>query len=316
MYAAAPAMTLLYGRNLLDTLHERVGDESDQRGKANTNLGWGRLIGMSGHRDSRDTIFGAGPSFDYAFLGLQAGHDIYRAERADGSRDQAGFYFAAGSARGEVSHFDGRKGASDFDGYSLGGYWTHFGASGWYVDAVLQGTWHEVTSDARRNLRPLETSGAGVGSSLEAGYPIKLESGFFFEPQAQAIYQRVFLGDTRDAFADVRFRDVESLAGRIGARFGQTWVLNQDGMVPRTITAWLRPSIWHEFRGNPLTEFSSDAGFVPFRAQLGGTWGELDAGISGQISPATTLYASASYQSRFEGKTFAYTGKAGLRINW
>jgi len=30
----------------------------------------------------------------------------------------------------------------------------------------------------------------------------------------------------------------------------------------------------------------------------------------------TTLYANASYQSRFDGGGFAYTGKAGLRFNW
>lgn len=312
MYAAVPAMTLLYGRNLIDSLHQRVGDESDQRGKTGANLGWGRLIGMTGHRDSRDTIFGAGPSYGYEFLGVQAGHDLYRTERANGSRDQAGLYFAAGTARGDVTHFDRLRGNSNFDGYSLGGYWTHFGPGGWYVDAVLQGTWHTVTSHARRFLRPLETSGASVGGSLEVGYPFRLPSGFFIEPQAQVVYQRVFLDDAADSFADVRFRDVESMAGRIGARFGRTWAL--DGQ--RTMTAWLRPNIWHEFRGNPLTEFSSATGFIPFRANLGGTWGELNGGISGQITPATTVYANAAYQSRFEGKSFAYTGQVGLRVNW
>jgi hypothetical protein len=30
LYAAIPSMTLLYGRNLLDTLHERVGEEFDE----------------------------------------------------------------------------------------------------------------------------------------------------------------------------------------------------------------------------------------------------------------------------------------------
>jgi hypothetical protein len=30
----------------------------------------------------------------------------------------------------------------------------------------------------------------------------------------------------------------------------------------------------------------------------------------------TTLYANASYQSRFDGGGFAYDGKVGLRVNW
>ena len=44
--------------------------------------------------------------------------------------------------------------------------------------------------------------------------------------------------------------------------------------------------------------------------------GEIDAGISGQVTSATTLYANASYQSRFDGGGFAYNGKVGLRVNW
>lgn len=47
-----------------------------------------------------------------------------------------------------------------------------------------------------------------------------------------------------------------------------------------------------------------------------GLWGEINAGISGQVSSTTTLFANASYQSRFDGGGFAYTGKAGLRVNW
>ena len=35
-----------------------------------------------------------------------------------------------------------------------------------------------------------------------------------------------------------------------------------------------------------------------------------------QVTTATTLYANASYQSRFDGGGFAYNGKVGLRVNW
>ena len=40
------------------------------------------------------------------------------------------------------------------------------------------------------------------------------------------------------------------------------------------------------------------------------------AGVSGKVNPNTTVYANASYQSRFDGAGFAYSGKAGLRVNW
>ena len=253
-----------------------------------------------------------GPHFDYSFLGLQAGMDFYRQDRPDGSRDHAGGYFAIGTNRGQVTHFDGREGNSDFAAYTLGGYWTHFGPTGWYTDAILQGTFYDISSTANRGLPTFKTQGQGFAASLETGYPFKFAGGWFIEPQAQLVYQNININDANDIAAQVRFADVNSLAGRIGARFGRTWMDDSS----RTITAWIRPNLWNEFQGNPTTLFSSAIGFVPFHADLGGLWGEINAGISGQVSSTTTLFANASYQSRFDGGGFAYTGKAGLRVNW
>ena len=325
-------MALLYGRNLLDTLHERVGEEFDERGAlaaaqagyykaaplnpASQYLGWGRIIGMNGVQqgDSLGVLRGsAGPHFDYRFLGLQAGMDFYRQDRPDGSRDHAGGYFAIGTNQGQVTHFDGREGNSDFAAYTLGGYWTHFGPTGWYTDAILQGTFYDINSTANRGLPTFKTQGQGFAASLETGYPFKFAGGWFIEPQAQLVFQNININDANDIAAQVRFADVNSLAGRIGARFGRTWTMDDSF---RTITAWIRPNLWNEFQGNPTTLFSSATGFVPFHADLGGLWGEINAGISGQVTANTTLFANASYQSRFDGGGFAYTGKAGLRVNW
>ncbi|MBA2402594.1 MAG: autotransporter outer membrane beta-barrel domain-containing protein [Bradyrhizobium sp.] len=320
IYAAVPAMALLYGRNLLDTLHERVGEEEDQRGRPKSDqpsTGWGRVIGMTGRRDGDALgIFGSGPKYSYDFLGLQAGHDVFRREGADGSRDQAGLYFAIGRAQGSVTHItNSTTGDADFSGYTFGGYWTHFGPTGWYLDAILQGTWYDVNATAHRGIPTLRTHGEGVGASLEGGYPIKLPHGFFIEPQAQIVYQRVNLGAASDTFASVQFDNMESLAGRLGARFGRTWAI-ESGPAPRTMTAWIRPNFWYEFRGNPLTEFSSETGFIPFRAGLGGAWGEINLGVSGQITRAISAFANVSYDSRFEGKSYSYNGKLGIRVNW
>lgn len=84
----------------------------------------------------------------------------------------------------------------------------------------------------------------------------------------------------------------------------------------RQLTAWIRPNIWHEFRGNPVTQFSSETGPVRFRADTRGTWGEMNVGASGQLSRNTTLFANASYHARFDGNGYAYSGKIGLRLNW
>ena len=181
------------------------------------------------HGDSLGVLGGsAGPHFDYSFLGLQAGMDFYRQDRPDGSRDHAGGYFAIGTNRGQVTHFDGREGNSDFAAYTLGGYWTHFGPTGWYTDAILQGTFYDINSTANRGLPTFKTQGQGFAASLETGYPFKFAGGWFIEPQAQLVFQNININDANDIAAQVRFADVNSLAGRIGARFGRTWTMDDS----------------------------------------------------------------------------------------
>jgi outer membrane autotransporter protein len=320
-------MALLYGRNLLDTFHERAGEPDDPRhgtgngGGADGGFGngaWGRVIGMHGRRDGdRIGIFGSGPKYTYDFIGLQLGHDLYRRDHDDGGRDRAGIYGAFGYAHGRVTHVDRSHGDSDFRAHSVGGYWTHFGASAWFVDAVVQLTWYDVTSDAHRGIPKLTTSGPGIAASLQGGYPFRFANGFFVEPQAQLVYQFIDLADGHDIGATVRFSDVQSLAGRIGVRIGKTWTFDADAEGgARRLTVWIRPNLWHEFLGNPKTKFSSDIGFIPFRADLGGSWLELNAGISGKIGPSTSLFANVSYHTRFHGNSYAYDGKIGLRMSW
>jgi outer membrane autotransporter protein len=326
--AALPSIALLYGRNLMDTLHERVGDEEDIRGAKGLHQdgpntgGWARVIGTGGKQQGDPLgIFGSGPQYSYGFLGLQGGQDFIRHEHDDGSRDHVGATFAVGSAHGDVTHFDGTKGDDDLQAYTLGGYWTHFGVPGWYVDTMLQGTLYDVRTTANRGLLPFRTKGDGIAGSVEGGYPFRFAGGYFIEPQAQVIYQRITFNDASDNEALVRFSNVESLIGRIGARFGRTWSLDDDmrggdARGGRLITVWVRPNVWQEFLGNPITQFSSETGFIPFRADLGGTWGEINVGVSGQVNLNTTLFANTSYQERFDGKGYAYNGKAGARINW
>jgi len=299
---------LLYGRTLLDTLHERVGDEDDLRGQARLNGvapgAWARVIGQHANNEGDPLgIFGSGPKFDYNIGAFQGGQDLLQRDNDNGSRDHAGLYTAIGLLTGDVTHFDRTSaGANSLNGYSLGGYWTHFGATGWYLDAILQGTWYDARG-ASTTLPALTTSGWGFASSLEGGYPIKLGSGFVIEPQAQIVYQNVSLGDGNDTAATVQFRNAESFAARIGARLARTWSL--DDSTQRSITAWIRPSLWNEFRGDPQTLFSSATGPIPFQSNISGAWVELNAGVDAQITKATSLFASAGYQVSTNGNMTA-----------
>ena len=210
---------------------------------------------------------------------------------ANGQRDNAGLYLAVGRGSADVEHhllgrtFKG--GEDDFDAVSVGGYWTHFGQNNWYLDGVVHGTWYDMDMTGRRGLRTGETNGFGFAASLEGGYPFHFGDGWLIEPQAQLVYQNLNIDDFNDGAADVRYSDTNSLAGRIGARVARDWDAGDDPK--RKFTLWLRADLWHEFLGDPTTEFSSATGSIPFTAELGDSWATLGVGAAIQVSDATSL---------------------------
>jgi outer membrane autotransporter protein len=317
-----PVMAAIYGRHLIDTLHERVGDEHLSEA---ANLAWGRIIGFYGHRDGHPLgIYGGGPEFSYGFGALQAGLDVYARERANGGLDRAGLYAAFGHGQGDATHnllgstIEG--GEDTFDAVSLAGYWTHFGAGGWYLDGVVQGTWYDTTMTGDRGLRAGETDGWGLAASIEGGYPFDLGDGWRIEPQAQLVYQTLDFADFNDGAADVRYSDLVSLAGRVGARLSRSWTLDSgegnggDGQLKAT--AWLRADLWHEFLGKPTTEFSSAEGFVPFTADFRGSWAKVGIGGSFDLRPGSSIYGNVNYERTFDGDAYAWEGKLGFKVKW
>jgi outer membrane autotransporter protein len=260
-----------------------------------------------------------GPKFNYDLFALQAGTDIYRKESSDGSRDHGGAYVAFGQIDGDVWHYTGvRAGRDTLQAWSLGAYWTHFGAPGWYIDAVAQGTWYDAKSRSSRSFASLKNDGFGLGASLEGGYPIALKPGWTIEPQAQLVYQRIWFDSANDGAATVKFSNVESLGGRVGARLIATWQETGEDVAAdrRKMSVWLRANLWHEFMGKPRTTFSSADGPVPFHAALGGTSVEFNVGVTAQFTRAMSFFASAGYQAGFERNAQAYEGRAGVRITW
>jgi outer membrane autotransporter protein len=181
---------------------------------------------------------------------------------------------------------------------------------------VVQGTLYDASTNGHRGLLPMRTEGTGIAGSLEGGYSFRFGGGYFIEPQAQLIYQSINFNDANDNGAFVKFNDAESLIGRIGARLGRTWSIDANVPGGQLLTVWVRPNIWHEFMGSSITQFSSATGFIPFRSSLGGTWGEINLGVSGQVTRNVSLFANASYNERFDGTAYAYDAKGGIRVNW
>ncbi|QCS65431.1 autotransporter outer membrane beta-barrel domain-containing protein [Achromobacter denitrificans] len=281
-------------------------------------LAWGRVIGVTGERDgSRSGILGSrGPDYDYKIYGLQAGVDLYRQANANGSMDYAGVYAAYGRATADVDHLDGRSaGQAAMNGVTLGGYWTHIGQQGWYVDAVIQGTRYDVDNGRSPAGLNLDTRGFGFASSLEGGYPFRLNEEWVIEPQAQLVYQNINLNDANDGAAKIRFSDVDSLRGRLGVRLARTVELEPgQGDKRRVATTWLRASLVNEFLAQPTTRFSSQDGYVPFRADMKGVSAQFNLGVDVGVKRNLSFYGSIGAETSLEGDGHSLNGKLGLKV--
>ena len=322
LYRALPAMLLHYSHAMVDTLHERVGEERRMTTDAlpveavdsyGPSLGWGRLIHRKGNDELGDNV-----RSDYRIQAFQVGADLYRNEDIDGSTDQAGLSLNIGRIAGSIEHSDGAYAGEDLlHAYGVGGYWTHFGPEGWYLDGVLQFNRFDIKATPN-DMDALKTRGRGVTASLEGGYPFHAEKdkNLHLEPQAQVVVSKVRIDNSHDDAAQVRFEDVDSLTGRLGVRIDKDWFREDDkGKVHRT-NGWIRPSVWHEFKGSAKTEFSSNDGYVPFGTDMSGTWGELNLGVDYQVDERTTVTGSLGYQKAFGEDSRSYEGILGIKVNF
>ncbi|WP_186418793.1 autotransporter outer membrane beta-barrel domain-containing protein [Bosea sp. CS1GBMeth4] len=285
---------------------------------------WARIFGETGEVGygskgmiSRYNSFEKhGPSYDFGVAGAQIGLDLYRRLNDNGTRDIAGLYIGAGRVDSEVKAvYGGKAGSTTMNGYSLGAYWTRKGASGWYVDAVVQGTWYDRIRGSSVLGETLKTNGWGFTASLEAGYPVALGQGWALEPQAQLIYQRVSIDDGADSYGLVRYDDTNAVYGRLGARLTKAWT-REDG---RLVTVWGRANLWHAFGADAKTTFTSLSGTNPvaLNTELGGTWAQFGLGVSGQISRTTSVFASGDYNLALgNANGHSIAGRLGLKVVW
>lgn len=332
LIAALPAMASIYGRTLVDTLHERVGDEELLRDRdfdprhAGVNGAWVRYLGHDGKRDGGNLgIYGTrGPGFDYRFDALQIGQDLYRATSETGVRQHGGFYLAYGKAKGDIRHnyleYDFHAGDDEFTAMTLGGYWTAFNAQGAYLDAVAQYTQYDLRTKSTRFADDF-TDADGVVVSLEGSWPFALTpegpgARWRLSPQAQVIWQQVDVDEINDDELHVRFDDGDSLVARIGAQLDRTSTRQTRNGQNRASSVWLRTNVWREFQGEYDAEFETETRFIPFPVDLGGNWGEVGIGGTWQISQTGYLFGDIDYSRSFDGDDSAWNGNLGLRWNW
>ena len=345
-YGVVQPIARQMGLTTLGTLHERVGDaaadatclNADSTGNSATLDSaaitkappvpygncrpaiWGRLFGQQ--IDNHYQAF-ADPRASGQVAGIQAGADLWRGSLIPGHSDTAGVYFAYGNGNVSVdglvtnaaatAYILEHTGSVNLNAYSVGGYWTHYGPSGWYIDAVLQGSFYN--GNAATQFANLPISGTGFTSSLETGYPIPLPwfgPGFVLEPEGQIIWQQVSFRDDNDGLGPVGLGTTSGASGRLGLR-GKWTISDPAG---RVWQPYVLANIWRDWAANATTMFGPDP--VPLSEQA--TRLEFAGGLSAKLLPGLSLYAQAGYQFAVSGtdggRRDGVKGDFGVRYSW
>jgi outer membrane autotransporter protein len=310
------------GLQMLGTLHQRIGDtltlaNTGGEGSGLARSDWARFFGQG--IDNSYQAF-ADPRASGWLGGFQGGIDLLRSSFWLGHRDVAGVYGAFANSNITVNglvtnatatgYVQSRTGTVGLNGYSAGGYWTHYGPSGWYLDAVLQGTYY--SGNAITQSANLPINGSGFISSLEGGYPIPLPLGplFVLEPQAQIIWQQVSFNQANDGLGPVGLGTTSGTTGRVGLR--GMWTI--DGYNGQVWQPYVRANLWRDWGAEATTLFGIDP--VPLIEEA--TRLEFAGGLTAKIGPGVSLYAQAGYQFALDNAFIrnGIQGDIGLRYVW
>lgn len=323
-YGVVQPLARQMGLTTLGTLHERIGDTLTLQNAGNEGEGlarsaWGRIVGEQ--IDNRYLAY-SNAGANGQLLGIQAGLDVWRGSLAAGHRDVGGFYFAYANSNAATDglvtnaaatgYVQTQTGRINLNGYSIAGYWTHYGPTGWYLDAVLQGTFYD--GEANTQATSLPTEGSGVATSLEAGYPIPLSfgPGFVLEPQLQIIWQHVSFDAKSDGLGRIDLGSTSGATGRIGVR-GQWNIESGDD---RLWQPYGRINLWHDWGGAVLTQFGNDQ--IPLLEQA--TRLEFAGGLTARLGLRFSVYLQAGYQFAVGdtdgGRRQGVQGDLGLRYTW
>jgi outer membrane autotransporter protein len=309
------------GLGTLGTYHDRVGQHYADRkaqGGNERRAAWGRWFGYSNDLSrggdtmaEQDAQFREhGPSYDNELMGAQVGHDLFAHTSGSGATQVVGFHVGYAEAHSRVSAvYGGVSGTSRLDSVAGGLYWTYRASGGAYLDALLQAADYDAEATLQGQALRIEADGRGYSASLEGGAPLPLRNGWLVEPQAQLVYQKIHFDDTREQFAQVAHVGARALNGRLGARIARNWV----SPAGQARSAWLRAQAWDDFGRQSTSRVSSvgtgGADAVDVHTDLGGTRGQLQLALSGELDRNFTAFASADYD-------FALDGRRGNGYGW
>jgi outer membrane autotransporter protein len=343
-YGVVQPLARQLGLSILGTFDDRVGDTYRPDGCAVTPAAppnalptrkrpapapcpvfspsvWGCCFGQT--LDNHYAAF-ADPRASGNLRGFQGGIDLMRGYLIAGHYERAGLYGAYGDVNADVdglvtnpaaaAYVLTHTGSMNLTAWSAGGYWTHVGPGGWYLDAVLQGAWYY--GSASTQFAKLNTDGTGFIGSLEGGYPYawpQLRPGFVIEPQGQILWQKVSFRHDYDGLGDVALGDTTGPSGRIGLR--TKWTITTAG--GQVWQPYLRGNLWRDW-GAEADAVYSGTDVVPLVNQA--TMLEFSGGLTGRINANISVFANVDYEfvvgAAENEKRNGVRGAFGARYTW
>lgn len=329
-YTLVPRQNLELGYTMLDTLHQRRGENQtlswDKQGSYWQDVekqSWGRVIGKHLKLDGKER-FGLKTNM----YGFQVGYDFDVKTKQDDegklTRRFTGLYF--GALRSHSKFYDEYRAKNGIviadkltshvktTALNLGVTDTRYNENGTYIDWVGQLSWlnnrySSVDGTGAKN------HGWGAALSVETGRPYALGKdktnngdSWILEPQAQLIAQYLRLNDFNDGTRAVSQKGY-GLRGRVGFRLAY----NKPNDKQRTRTYYFIGNIWHDFKatGNALI------GHDKLTEKFDRTWWELGLGSQFSLSENTYLYADARYEKSFDSNRHkGYQGTVGVKYSW
>lgn len=329
-YTLVPRQNLELGYTMLDTLHQRRGENQtlswDKQGSYWQDVekqSWGRVIGKHLKLDGKER-FGLKTNM----YGFQVGHDFDVKTKQDDegklTRRFTGLYF--GALRSHSKFYDeyrAKNGVVIADkltsrvkttALNLGVTDTRYNENGTYIDWVGQLSWLNNRYSSVDGTQA-KNHGWGAALSVETGRPYALGKdktnngdSWILEPQAQLIAQYLRLGNFNDGTRSVSQKGY-GLRGRVGFRLAY----NKPNDKQRTRTYYFIGNIWHDFKatGNALI------GRDKLTEKFDRTWWELGLGSQFSLSENTYLYADARYEKSFNSNRHkGYQGTVGVKYSW
>ncbi len=278
-YRALPMASLQFGYALVDDLHRRLGEITQEAADPGVET-FVRAQNWSDTFRSADL-----PSIDQNawFLQLGAGR-VYSGVLSEGDH----LHLDAIAAIGHSSFgIDVNNSHAQFDAQSVGATATYQAARGWYLDGVLlQSDYHNMSVQTAGQGQVASADGNGFVASLEGGLPFHFGDALVVEPRASVAYQRVAIGNFTDIDSVTFHLDSgNSSQERVGVRVIDTFTRVVDADT-QLWSPFATLDYVHDPQGNNR-EILSGASFV---ADTTGNSLRGTLGLNVQMTHALALY--------------------------